>query len=233
MGSLGFLAGPPVFGFFADAISLPWSLSLLILGAVVVFALARRAAGRARARARRPSPTRSRCHDPVRRRDLRPRRRARRLHGRHEPRLGGVGRRGTGSTAPRSRPPTTASRRREVVAAASCRRSGVAEEAAVLERLEVEDTRGRRRAAGRRRACSRSPSSPSPPPACIRSPARGSAPPGWSRPRCSSPSDQVAHGKPAPDSYLLAAERLGARPGGLPRARGRARAASRPGARPG
>ena len=45
MGSLGFLAGPPVFGFFADATSLPWSLSLLILGAVAVFALARRAAG--------------------------------------------------------------------------------------------------------------------------------------------------------------------------------------------
>ncbi len=45
MGSLGFLAGPPVFGFIADATSLPWSLSLLILGAVAVFVLARRAAG--------------------------------------------------------------------------------------------------------------------------------------------------------------------------------------------
>ncbi len=45
MGSLGFLAGPPVFGFIADASSLPLSLSLLILGAVVVFVLARRAAG--------------------------------------------------------------------------------------------------------------------------------------------------------------------------------------------
>jgi len=45
MGLLGFLAGPPVFGFIADASSLPWSLSLLILGAVVVFALARRATG--------------------------------------------------------------------------------------------------------------------------------------------------------------------------------------------
>jgi fucose permease len=48
MGSLGFLAGPPVIGVLADALSLPWALSLLILGAVVVFALARRATGRTR-----------------------------------------------------------------------------------------------------------------------------------------------------------------------------------------
>jgi hypothetical protein len=46
MGSLGFLAGPPFIGFLADAVSLPWALSTLALGAVVVFALARRAAGR-------------------------------------------------------------------------------------------------------------------------------------------------------------------------------------------
>jgi MFS family permease len=43
MGSLGFLAGPPVIGFMADAISLPWALASLILGAVAVFALAGRA----------------------------------------------------------------------------------------------------------------------------------------------------------------------------------------------
>ena len=48
MGSLGFLAGPPVIGVLADAVSLPWALSLLILGAVVVFALAARATGRSR-----------------------------------------------------------------------------------------------------------------------------------------------------------------------------------------
>jgi len=47
MGSLGFLAGPPVIGVLADALTLPWALSLLILGALVVFALARRATGRA------------------------------------------------------------------------------------------------------------------------------------------------------------------------------------------
>jgi MFS family permease len=46
MGSLGFLGGPPLIGFAADAISLPWALALLIAGAVVVFALARRATAR-------------------------------------------------------------------------------------------------------------------------------------------------------------------------------------------
>jgi len=46
MGSLGFLAGPPLIGFVADAISLPWALALLIAGAAVVFALARRATAR-------------------------------------------------------------------------------------------------------------------------------------------------------------------------------------------
>jgi fucose permease len=49
MGSLGFLAGPPFIGFLADATSLPWALATLILGAAVVFALARRAAGRTQA----------------------------------------------------------------------------------------------------------------------------------------------------------------------------------------
>jgi fucose permease len=49
MGSLGFLAGPPVIGFLADALSLPWALSTLVLGAAVVFALARRATGRTQA----------------------------------------------------------------------------------------------------------------------------------------------------------------------------------------
>ena len=60
MGSLGFLAGPPIIGFLADQVTLPWALALLILGAVVVFALARRAAGGPRverpAEAREPVP---------------------------------------------------------------------------------------------------------------------------------------------------------------------------------
>ena len=46
MGSFGFLIGPPFIGVLADAVSLPWALATLILGAVAVFALARRAAGR-------------------------------------------------------------------------------------------------------------------------------------------------------------------------------------------
>jgi len=46
MGSLGFLAGPPVIGVLADVISLPGALATLILGAAVVFALARRATAR-------------------------------------------------------------------------------------------------------------------------------------------------------------------------------------------
>src|ERR671915_348258 len=45
MGSLGFLAGPPLIGFLAGATSLPWALATLILGAAAVFALARRATG--------------------------------------------------------------------------------------------------------------------------------------------------------------------------------------------
>jgi fucose permease len=63
MGSLGFLAGPPLIGFVAQAASLPWALSLLVLGALAVFALARRATGAPRhtmadlATSPRPSPT--------------------------------------------------------------------------------------------------------------------------------------------------------------------------------
>lgn len=45
MGSFGFLVGPPFIGVLADAVSLPWALATLILGAAVVFVLARRAAG--------------------------------------------------------------------------------------------------------------------------------------------------------------------------------------------
>jgi fucose permease len=45
MGSIGFLLGPPIIGFLAQAISLPWALGILVLGAAAVFALARRATG--------------------------------------------------------------------------------------------------------------------------------------------------------------------------------------------
>jgi fucose permease len=60
MGSLGFLAGPPVIGVLADAVSLPWALATLILGAVVVFALARRATARSL-----PEPVEE-CSPPLR-----------------------------------------------------------------------------------------------------------------------------------------------------------------------
>jgi fucose permease len=43
MGSLGFLAGPPLIGFLAGATSLPFALATLTLGSAAVFALARRA----------------------------------------------------------------------------------------------------------------------------------------------------------------------------------------------
>ena len=45
LGSLGFLVGPPLIGVLADVVSLPWALATLVLGAAVVFAMARRAAG--------------------------------------------------------------------------------------------------------------------------------------------------------------------------------------------
>jgi MFS family permease len=45
MGSLGFLVGPAFIGPVADAVSLPWALSVLVLGAVFVGVMARRAAG--------------------------------------------------------------------------------------------------------------------------------------------------------------------------------------------
>jgi fucose permease len=65
MGSLGFLAGPPVIGFVADAISLPWALALLIAGAAVVFALARRANARTRPEPAPGAQAELRTHDPV------------------------------------------------------------------------------------------------------------------------------------------------------------------------
>jgi predicted MFS family arabinose efflux permease len=63
MGSLGFLAGPPIIGVLADAVSLPWALATLILGAAVVFALARRAT--ARTEPERPHQPKPRPREPV------------------------------------------------------------------------------------------------------------------------------------------------------------------------
>ena len=65
MGSLGFLAGPPVIGGMADVISLPWALGGLILGAVAVLALARRATGRTLGHVSPGSEPEPRPRDPV------------------------------------------------------------------------------------------------------------------------------------------------------------------------
>jgi predicted MFS family arabinose efflux permease len=47
-GSIGFLLGPPLIGFLAGAMTLPWALGVLVPAAVAVGLLARRAAGPAR-----------------------------------------------------------------------------------------------------------------------------------------------------------------------------------------
>ena len=65
MGSMGFLAGPPLIGVIADMVSLPWALAGLILGAVLVFALARRATGRTLGHASPASESQPRPRDPV------------------------------------------------------------------------------------------------------------------------------------------------------------------------
>ncbi len=57
-GSIGFLLGPPLIGFLAGAMTLPWALGVLVPTAVAVGLLARRAAGpRPEARAARSGAT--------------------------------------------------------------------------------------------------------------------------------------------------------------------------------
>lgn len=71
LGSLGFLAGPPIIGALAQATSLPLALSTLVLGALAVFALAGRAVGTpgptARGRRRRSARTERARRQPIRR----------------------------------------------------------------------------------------------------------------------------------------------------------------------
>jgi predicted MFS family arabinose efflux permease len=81
MGSLGFLAGPPLIGFLADATTLPWALGTLTAGAVALFALAGRAAGPASstsASPSRPPPPLPSCSPPAATPGTRRRRRPRR-----------------------------------------------------------------------------------------------------------------------------------------------------------
>ena len=215
MGSLGFLAGPPLIGFLADATSLPWALATLILGAVASSrSPAARRAGRARARrARATAAPRAgggamsfaaviSDFDGVLADSTR----------RHPAAPGRAGATGSGSTARRSRRPTTAVPARAVVAehvragpASRPRRRGCstprsrtpAGVVALPGAADVLALPGRRdrdvvRDAARPR------------------PAR--APPGSPAPDVLVTADQVARGKPAPDPYLLAAERLGVDP---------------------
>ena len=131
LGSLGFLAGPPFIGVLADAVSLPWALATMILGAVVVFALARRAVGHTLPAA---GAARRRC-EPVAVRDLRrghlrPRRRARRLRRADGAQLARVGRaprpRRRGDPGRQPRPPGARGDRRARGAGAGRRGDRVA-----------------------------------------------------------------------------------------------------------
>ena len=89
----------------------------------------------------------------------------------------------------------------------------LAEEAAILERLEVEDTEGVVALPGAAGVLALPVVAIAT--SCVHPLARariGAA--GLVAPEVLVTSDQVAHGKPAPDSYLLAAERLGLDPAG-------------------
>ena len=211
MGSLGFLAGPPIIGFLADA-------DHAAVGALAAdprrrrpcspWRAARPGPARRPARRGRASPSRCRCRD-VRRGDLRPRRRARRLDGRHQPRLGPLGRapragrRGDPGRQPR--PPRPRGGRRP-------RRAGPARGGGGV------PARRRGRATPRASTPCRAP------PRCSRCRRRDRdlvrrplararlAAAGLGVPAVLVTADKVANGKPAPDAYLLAAERLGVDP---------------------
>ena len=220
MGSLGFLAGPPFIGVLADAVSLPWALATLILGAVVVFALARRAGRRPPRRAGRAA-SRCRCRE-LRRRHLRPRRRARRLDRRRPCAAGRAwgerhGLDGAAIQAGNHGRPARAVIA-EHVAAGAARRGGGA--ASPTPRRPTPTASSRMPGAADVLALPRVAIATS----CTAPLARARL---ARRRACRSPrvlvtSDQVENGKPAPDPYLLAAERLGVDPAGVPRVRGRA-----------
>ena len=90
-------------------------------------------------------------------------------------------------------------------------RERLAEEAAVLERLEVEDTAGVVALPGAAGVLALPTVAIAT--SCVMPLARARiAAAGLKAPGVLVTSDQVAHGKPAPDSYLLAAERLGVDP---------------------
>jgi HAD superfamily hydrolase (TIGR01509 family) len=198
MGSLGFLAGPPLIGFLAGAISLPWALASLVLGAAAVFALARRAAGA-------PEPARFAAvvadMDGVLLDSSAPTTRSWRAWG---------ARRGVDGEAIQA-----ANHGRPVgaVLAEHVPEAELEGEVEFLSRAETIDTDGVvafpgatdvLALASQRVAVATSASEPL---------ARARlAAAGLPVPEVLVTSDQVAHGKPAPDPYLLAAERLGVDP---------------------
>jgi HAD superfamily hydrolase (TIGR01509 family) len=198
MGSLGFLAGPPLIGFLAGAISLPWALASLILGAAAIFALARRAAGE-------PTPSRFAAviadMDGVLLDSSGPTTRSWRAWG---ARRGVDGE--TIQAANHGRP--VGAVLAEHVPAAELER-----EVEFLSRMETSDTGGVVAFPGaadvlmlawERVAVATS--------ASERLARARLAAAGLPVPEVLVSSDQVARGKPAPDPYLLAAERLGVDP---------------------
>ena len=143
-------------------------------------------------------------------------------HGRHADRLrrrrwSGRGRPGRPSTGwtPRSWPVTTACRR-PAWSASCCPRIGTQSAIDRINELEIDDVAGHRRAArcgrraGRRLAAARNAIATSCTDAAGQGPDRGA--------RLVAPSvlvtaDEVTRGKPAPEPFLMAAERLGVDPG--------------------
>ena len=196
MGSFGFLIGPPVIGVLADAVSLPWALSTLILGAAVVFALAQRAAGEKRHQ--RFAAVISDL-DGVLVDSSAPTVRSWRAWGdRH-------GLDGAAIQAGNHGRPARA------VIAEHVDASKVESEAALLAHAETTDTEGvvAMPGAGDVLALPRVAIATS----CTAPLARARlAAAGLPEPDVLVTSDQVEHGKPAPDPYLLAAERLGVDP---------------------
>jgi HAD superfamily hydrolase (TIGR01509 family) len=198
MGSLGFLVGPPLIGFAAGAISLPWALASLVLGAAAIFVLAGRAAGG-------PEPARFAAviadMDGVLLDSSGPTTRSWRA--------GGT-RRGIDGEAIQA-----ANHGRPVgaVLAEHVPEAELAGEIEFLSHTETTDTEGVVPYPGaadvlaldsHRVAVATSASEPL---------ARARlAAAGLPAPDVLVTSDQVAHGKPAPDPYLLAAERLGVDP---------------------
>ena len=201
MGSFGFLVGPPFIGVLADAVSLPWALATLILGAAVVFALARRAAGVAP-----QEPPRGERFEAVIS-DLdgvlvdssAPTVRSWRAWGERHDLDGEAIQAGNHGRPARA------------VIAEHVAPAQLDEEAALLARAEASDTDGvvAYPGAGDVLALPRVAIATS----CTAPLARARlAAAGLPVPDVLVTADEVAHGKPAPDPYLLAAERLGVDP---------------------